>query len=179
MATSGAALTYHTDSHSVEDTYRDVDYELVTDGVVAHDGGLHLPAHVGEVHPLARHQLRAPRHAREAGPYQLGLEVFAHFSAVIKSHGVSGGLASQSVRLRAPHGLDGGGVKPAVLARGHDSGPEDGPLGQPLACRHCEALTGNVCAVNIIFPHCDSLADTLTLRVQCVTILRLSSNLTC
>ena len=71
-----ASHSGHTAHSRYEDTtYRDVDHELVADGVVAHDGGLHLPAHVGEVHPLAGHELGAPRHARETRPYQLGLEV--------------------------------------------------------------------------------------------------------
>ena len=158
-----------TPGHAV--THRDVDDQLVVSLVVAHDGPLHLPAHVGEVHPLAGHQLLAPRHAREARPYQLGLEVLAHFSAVIKSHWVSGGLAGQSVRLTAPHGLDGAGVEPPVLPRGHYPRAEDGPLGQPLARRHGVALTRNVCGDIIIFAQ-----DSLTLCSECVTILRLDSD---
>ena len=51
------------------DTYRsDVDVGLVPGGVVGDDGALHLPATVGQVDPLARHELGVGADAGEAGP---------------------------------------------------------------------------------------------------------------
>ena len=53
-----------------DDTYRaDVDDGLVSDVVVAEDGGLHLPASVGQVDPLPRHQLGAGVDVGEAWSY--------------------------------------------------------------------------------------------------------------
>jgi len=53
-------------------TYRKIDHNLVVFSVMAHDGGLHLPAQVGEVHPLARQQAGQAVNTRESGADQVG-----------------------------------------------------------------------------------------------------------
>ena len=53
-------------------TYRKIDHNLIILSVMAHDGGLHLPAQVSEVHPLARQQAGQAVNTRESGADQVG-----------------------------------------------------------------------------------------------------------
>ena len=130
-------------------TYREIDRDLVQLGVVGHDGPLHLPAQVGDVDSLARHQVGEVGQPSKAWPDQVSFLKFTNFPAIVEPDRVA--VFSQSVRLTSLDGLDDGRIKSAVLARSNNSRAQNWTFCQSFSSGHCVLWYFHCCSCTKLF----------------------------